>query len=82
MLKPNINNTRNINSSGEKHPGFYRRAMVCKKLAISSSTLDRLIKKGLFPKPFVLGEPGYTRSVGWSAEEVEAWIVSRPRALE
>lgn len=79
MSKQSANNTK---EEGEKGPAFYRKALVCKKIAMSSSTLDRLIKKGLFPAPFVLGEPGYSRSVGWSAEEVEAWIESRPRVSE
>jgi predicted DNA-binding transcriptional regulator AlpA len=63
-------------------PAFYRKTMVCKKIGVSNSTLDRLIKKGIFPSPFLLGEPGYSRSIGWLAEEVETWISSRPRVCE
>ena len=79
MFEDSISNIANSKNQVEKNPAFYRKSMVLKKVSMSSSTLDRLVKKGLFPKPFVIGEPGYSRSVGWSAEEVEAWINSRPR---
>jgi predicted DNA-binding transcriptional regulator AlpA len=77
-----IKNNSNSIKGGENGAAFYRKSLVCKKLAVSSSTLDRLVKNNTFPRPFVLGEPGYSRSVGWSAEEVESWINSRERVVE
>jgi prophage regulatory protein len=44
--------------------------------AISHSTLYRMIKKGAFPEP--VRRTGQ-RGVGWRADEVEEWILSRPR---
>jgi prophage regulatory protein len=44
--------------------------------AISHSTLYRMIKNGAFPEP--VRRTGQ-RGVGWRADEVEAWILSRPR---
>ena len=44
------------------------------KLGISPSTLERLIKKGLFPRGRALS----SRTVGWPAEEVEQWLATRP----
>ena len=82
MFEDSKNNIANSKNEVEKNPAFYKKSLVYKKVAMSSSTLDRLIKKGLFPKPFVIGEPGYSRSVGWSASEIEAWINSRPRVTD
>lgn len=64
-----------------EQPLIYRKSTVCKKLDISKATLDRWINRGIFPTPIVLGEPGVSRSVGWSAVEVEEWLQSRPRAI-
>jgi len=73
-----IKNSNNSLNGGENGVAFYRKSLVCKKLAVSSSTLDRLVKNNAFPRPFVLG----SRSIGWSAEEVESWINSRERVVE
>lgn len=74
MIKSSNNNSTNsVNGAA-----FYRKSLVCKKLAVSSSTLDRLVRNNAFPRPFVLG----SRSIGWSAEEVESWINSRERVVE
>ena len=45
---------------------------------ISKSTIDRKIKKGLFPQSVRLGPT----SVAWWESEVLAWMADRPRALE
>jgi prophage regulatory protein len=46
---------------------------VCELVALSKSTVLRLVKAGDFPKSFPLS--GY--AVGWSREEVEAWVEAR-----
>ena len=52
-----------------------RRSEVQRLTTLSKATLWRLVKAGTFPRPVKLGE----RAVGWKADEVLAWIESRPR---
>lgn len=40
---------------------------------LSRSSIYRLIKLGLFPKPVKLG----IKASGWRVEDIEAWISSR-----
>ncbi|QWC88282.1 helix-turn-helix transcriptional regulator [Cupriavidus metallidurans] len=44
------------------------------RVGLSRSTVYRLVAAHQFPTPVRLG----TRSVAWRAEEVQAWIESRP----
>ena len=44
------------------------------RTGISRATIYRLIKAGMFPKQ-VQVSPG---AVGWHAEEIDAWVASRP----
>ena len=53
-----------------------RRLDVQRITGLSKATLWRLVKAGDFPRPIRLG----ARAVGWKAQEVVAWIDSRPRA--
>jgi prophage regulatory protein len=46
---------------------------VCEMVALSKSTVLRLMKAGDFPQSFPLS--GY--AVGWCRAEVEAWIDAR-----
>jgi prophage regulatory protein len=50
-----------------------RLPQVVEKVQVPKSTLYKWMKKGLFPKPFVLG----IRSVGWRAMDVNHWLESR-----
>lgn len=44
----------------------------------SRSTIDRLEKKGCFPKRFLMG----SNSVGWYLDEVSEWVSTpRPRGF-
>ena len=43
-------------------------------LALSVSTVERLVREGRFPKPRVLA----SRRVGWLVRELEAWLEERP----
>lgn len=45
---------------------------------LSRSGIYDLMQKGSFPKPISLG----ARSVGWLADEVEAWLATRVAARE
>jgi prophage regulatory protein len=46
------------------------------RIQLSRSAIRARIKANDFPKPLVLG----IRAVGWLASDIEAWLVSRPRA--
>ena len=50
---------------------------VCNLTGLSRTTLWRLERAGSFPARIVLSK----NSVGWLAEEVSAWLASRPRGL-
>jgi prophage regulatory protein len=58
-------------------PRIYRRPEVQSRTGLPTSTLYRRVAEGSFPKPIPLGSP---RSVGWIAEEVDAWIDAQIRA--
>lgn len=50
---------------------------VLKASGLSRTTLWRYERAGSFPRRLKLGP----NRVGWRADEVEAWIESRPRGL-
>jgi len=54
-------------------PVILRRKQVEARIGLSRSTIYDAVKAGTFPKPIPLGP----RSVGWLAEEVDAWIAAR-----
>ena len=47
-------------------------------VSLSTSTIQRLVQAGKFPKPIKLG----ANSVGWKMSEVQEWIDSRERTGE
>ncbi|MGA9665831.1 MAG: AlpA family phage regulatory protein [Gallionella sp.] len=49
-----------------------------KKLAMRSSSIYALIKRGEFPQPVQLTND---RVSGWLDTEVDAWLESRPRGV-
>lgn len=53
----------------------YRLPQVCEATGRCRTAIYDAIKGGTFPKPIQLG----SRAVGWLADEVDAWIISRPR---
>ena len=48
---------------------------VIARTGLSRTTIWRKVRRGLFPAPVQLGE----NSVGWSEDEITAWVASRPR---
>lgn len=52
---------------------IYRLGSVTERVGLSKATLYKMIKAGLFPNSKRLG----TRSVGWLASDITAWIESR-----
>lgn len=60
-------------------PRFYRKASLTGPqglTGLSSSTLDRLIAAGKFPRPVQLGD----RAVAWPSAAIEKWITERSAA--
>ena len=43
------------------------------RVALSRSTVWRMIRNGTFPPPVPLG----AQSVGWISSEIDAWLASR-----
>lgn len=54
-----------------------RIGQVCKETGLGRTTIWRKERAGDFPQRIRLG----AAAVGWSAEEVEAWLASRPRGM-
>ena len=51
----------------------YRRSDLKAKTGLSPSTIYRMIKKNMFPKPVLLS----IQAVGWRKDEVDAWLLAR-----
>ena len=66
-------------------PSTPRRELLLKpqvlaRVRVGYSCLWGWMRDGLFPLPIALGpEDGRTTKVAWFADEVEAWVESRPR---
>ncbi len=52
------------------------RAEVESRVGLTKTTIYRLMREKRFPEPLKIS----TRAVRWSASEIEAWLVDRPRA--
>lgn len=66
------------NSSFNSHPGswYFTRKQLVEITGMSRDTIDRLERKGRFPKRVLLSD----RKVGWKVEEVVRWREDRDRA--
>ena len=53
-----------------------RRPAVLARAGISASTLERLVRRGEFPRPLKIS----TRCVGWPSAVVDAWLRARVEA--
>ena len=53
-----------------------RRAEVEDRTGLSTSTIYRMMREGNFPVPLKISP----KAVRWPASEIEAWLVSLPRA--
>ena len=51
-----------------------RLRQVLEQVGLSRATIYKMIGRSEFPRPVQIGR----RSVGWLAEEVNAWLKSRP----
>lgn len=52
---------------------FLTSKAVCDKIAVSRSTLDRLVQAGDFPQPIKLTQ----RRLAYNADAVEQWMAER-----
>lgn len=59
--------------ANDRGTAFLRLPEVCRRVALSRSSIYAAIAAGTFPAPVRLG----SNSVGWVSSEVEAWIAAR-----
>ena len=60
----------------DRHDTLLTRRQVEERCCLSTSSIYRFMRDGLFPEPIRVGR----RAVRWHATEIEAWLASRPRA--
>ena len=59
-------------------PQIVKRPEVEAATGLSRSSIYRLVAAGEFPRPILLGSrAARSRSVGWRADEIAAWIEQR-----
>lgn len=60
----------------QQHDILLTRRQVEARCGLSSGSIYRLMREGLFPEPIRIGQ----RAVRWPASELETWLATRPRA--
>lgn len=60
----------------EQHNILLTRRQVEARCGLSTSSIYRLMREGLFPEPIRIGR----RAVRWPQLEINAWLATRPRA--
>ena len=60
----------------EKDDRLLRREEVETRCGITRSSLYRLMREGLFPRPVKVGK----RAVRWRESEISGWLQSRPHS--
>ncbi|MDE0604056.1 AlpA family phage regulatory protein [Candidatus Poribacteria bacterium] len=60
----------------DRHDILLTRRQVEARCCLSTSSIYRFMRDGLFPEPIRVGR----RAVRWHATEIEEWLASRPRA--
>jgi prophage regulatory protein len=53
---------------------YLDKAAVCEAVALSESTVEKLVRENEFPKPRILSG----RRVAWLVREIEEWAEARP----
>ena len=57
-------------------PMFLRMKQVSELIGLKPAAIDRAIRAGAFPRPFLIG----LKAKGWSVDEIEAWKRERDAA--
>lgn len=60
----------------ERHNILLTRRQVEARCCLSTSSIYRFMRDGMFPEPIRVGR----RAVRWHASEIDAWLAARPRA--
>ena len=60
----------------EQHDILLTRRQVEARCGLSTSSIYRLMREGLFPEPIRIGR----RAVRWPTSEIDHWLATRPRA--
>ncbi len=60
----------------EQHDILLTRRQVEARCGLSTSSIYRLMREGLFPEPIRIGR----RAVRWPTSEIDEWLATRPRA--
>lgn len=59
------------------NPSLLGKQALCEKLSLSPRSVDRLVECGDLPSPLKIS----TRRIAWRADQIEAWVDSRPVAV-
>ncbi len=60
----------------EQHDTLLTRRQVEARCGLSTNSVYRLMREGLFPEPIRIGR----RAVRWPTSEIDEWLATRPRA--
>ena len=60
----------------DNHDTLLNRRQVEERCGLSTSSIYRLMRDGLFPEPIRIG----VRAVCWPSSEITTWLTTRPRA--
>ena len=60
----------------EHRDALLTRRQVEARCGLSTSSIYRLMREGLFPEPIRIGQ----RAVRWPQSEIDEWLATRPRA--
>ena len=63
-------------NNAQHHDILLTRRQVEERCGLSTSSIYRLMREGLFPEPIRIG----VRAVRWPSSEINTWLSTRPRA--
>jgi predicted DNA-binding transcriptional regulator AlpA len=59
-----------------EQPIFMRMSEVSAMIGLKPAAIDRAVRAGMFPRPFLIG----VRAKAWSRESIENWVKERDEA--
>lgn len=60
--------------------GFYTKKMLRAVVCLSNTQIDRLERRGRFPKRVVLSGTARNSRIGWVKKEIHYWVLERVAA--